>query len=169
MKRPLNETEITEVYVGIRDEMERAINRRVRDREQAADLAQDLFFRLHRLANRLPNAAEARLYLMRMAHNIGKDHVKIRQNRARLLEGLVTLYDTQPDNQEDVLQQRQKLAQVEAALGELTERQRDMVRRSRILGEDHKTIAAAWNVSRSTVEQEITRAMRLARARVQGM
>lgn len=169
MTPPLTEREIHQVFLDNRAELERTIHRRVRDREQAEDLAQDLFLRLGRLANRLPNASEARFYLLRMAHNIGKDHVRLNQNRARLLEGLVVLYDAPPETQESVLEKRQQLGQFEAAMAELSERQRDMLRRSRILGQDYKLIASEWGVSVSTVEQEIARALKFTRKRVSGL
>ena len=160
----LTGAEIEAVYLEHRPELERVIHRRVGNRDAAADLVQDLFLRLNRLANRLPSSSEARFYLLRMAHNIGKDHVRVSRNRSRLLEGLILLYDVQPDNQEDMLEQRQRLGAIEAWIGQLSERQGDMLRRSRILGQDYRTIASAWSVSISTVEQEIAKALRYIRA-----
>ncbi|SFF92345.1 RNA polymerase sigma-70 factor, ECF subfamily [Novosphingobium sp. CF614] len=156
----LSRTEIETVFLDSRPALENVIRRRVGDREQAADLVQDLYLRLNRLADRLPSVSEARFYLLRMAHNIGKDHVRITQNRARLLEGLALLYDVPLETQEELLERRQKIARVEVAMTRLTERQSDMLRRSRILGQDYRTISAEWKVSISTVEQEIARALR---------
>lgn len=165
--RALSGAEIETVFLDSRSKLEHVIRRRVGDREQAADLVQDLFLRLNRLADRLPSVSEARFYLLRMAHNIGKDHVRITQNRARLLEGLALLYDTPLETQEETLERRQRIVRLEAAMIKLTHRQNDMLRRSRILGQDYRTIAGDWRVSISTVEQEIARALKHLRGTLQ--
>lgn len=164
MSRTLSEAEIQEVFLEHRGELQRAIQRRVRSPEQAADLTQDLWFKLHKLADRLPNAAEARYYLLRMAANLGKDHIAKTVNRARLLEGLVVLYDIAPEDAEVQLDRRQHRDQLEQAMGVLTDRQRDMLRRSRILGEEYKEIAKAWNCSVRTVEYELAAALKKLRS-----
>jgi RNA polymerase sigma-70 factor (ECF subfamily) len=166
MSQTLSETEIEKVFVEHHGELQRAVQRRVRNPDEAADLVQDLWFKLHKLADRLPNATEARYFLLRMAANAGKDHVAKAVNRHRLLEGLVVLYDTAPEDAEAQLARRQEREQLEAAMGQLTDRQRDMLRRSRLLGEEYKEIARAWNCSVRTVEYELAAALKKMRAQL---
>lgn len=163
---PLSEAELEEVYLRNRVQLTQVISRRVGPHD-APDLAQDLFLRLNRLAGKLPNASEARLYLLRMAHNIGKDHIRLNQNRARLLEGVALLFEDSPEPKaEDVVAARQEVHKLERAMAELTERQRDVLRRSRILGQPYTEIARAWGVSLRTVELDMAAALKHTRARV---
>lgn len=164
----LTDGELEQVYLANRDELTKVIRRRVGP-DDAADLAQDLYLRLSRLAGRLPNAREARLYLLRMAQNIGKDHIRLNQNRARLLQGVACLYEDMSDpTADDVIAARQEVMKLERAMTELTDRQRDALRRSRILGQPYSEIAEAWGVSVRTIELDMAAALRHARAKVRG-
>ncbi|AQR61707.1 hypothetical protein BZG35_08615 [Brevundimonas sp. LM2] len=166
MSDALTHAELEQVFIQARADLQRRIRHRVRCPERAADLTQDLYFKLVRLADRLPNAVEAKRYMLRMAANAGLDDVKNNQNRARLLEGLAVLYEPTVESPETLTGRRQEVRHVEAALAELTPRRRDMLRRSRILGESYAEIAAAWGLSVRTVELEIAAALRHARDRV---
>lgn len=162
----LTDGELEQVYLTNRDELTKVIRRRVGP-DDAPDLAQDLFLRLGRLAGRLANAGEARLYLLRMAQNIGKDHVRLTRNRARLLQGVALLYEDMPDARaDDVISARQEVMRLERAMTELSDRQRDALRRSRILGQAYSEIAEAWGVSVRTIELDMAAALRHARAQV---
>lgn len=166
-KEPLNEKEIEEAYLANRGDLERHITRRVRDREAAKEITHDIFLRLGRIAQSFHSPSEARFYLLRMASNLSRDYVRSDQTRARLAEGLVVLYEEPPESQESVLVRRQNVERARIALTQLSDRQKDMLRRSRILGQGYKEIAEAWNCSTSTVEQEIGRAIKAARRMVQ--
>lgn len=166
-KEPLNEKEIEEAYLANRGDLERHITRRVRDREAAKEITHDIFLRLGRIAQSFYSPSEARFYLLRMASNLSRDHVRSDQTRARLAEGLAVLYEEPPESQESVLVRRQNVERARLALAQLSDRQKDMLRRSRILGQGYKEIAEAWHCSTSTVEQEIGRAIKAARRTVQ--
>src|SRR5262245_64155386 len=51
----------------------------------AADLFQEVFLRAHRAYPRLPADADVRAWLMRIAINLTKNHVRDRQRRQRVL------------------------------------------------------------------------------------
>lgn len=160
VQQPLAYEAVQSLFLSLQSELQRQIKRVVLCNETAADLAQDLFFRLPRIANRLPNETEARRYLFRMASNIALDHRRISRNRARLLlemtplqEGYDQRFETDPTLQDE-------LARIESILARQTPRRQAIFRASRLLGMTYAEIATKHGVSPSTVEKEVAAVMR---------
>jgi DNA-directed RNA polymerase specialized sigma24 family protein len=81
--------ELARIFVQIRPSLERVIERKTGNHQVAQDLAQEMFFRLQRVAHSLSKEEEARRYLMRMATNAAIDHLRVEGNRLQLLAGAI--------------------------------------------------------------------------------
>jgi RNA polymerase sigma factor (sigma-70 family) len=158
--RGLSREDLQTLFVDARDEIARYIRRRVRCGDVAADLTQDLFLRLDRLDGRLPNTADARRYLFKMASNIALDHYKTAANRTQLLRRAAAEQDTPLHRFEMQCARELEIERMQRALAMLSPRQRDMLELSRLERRTHKEIATLRGVSVSLVEKEIIAALK---------
>ena len=166
MTDALSYVDIQSVFAETRLDIERMLRGRVRDPQLAADLTQDIFLRLRRIAAPLTDRHEARLYLFRMARNLATDHQRVEGRRTEILSGAVTLFEDVQASPEDEVVARDQLRVVDAALDDLPKHCRDVLYMSRLLGMSHGEIAAELKVSKSLVEKYIVRAMLHCRAKL---
>lgn len=164
----LTSAELTQIFLQIRPSLERVIQRRIGDPQAAQDLAQELYFRLQRIADQLPDEDEARRYLMRMATNAAIDHLRVEGNRVQLLAGALCLFEGHVVDPETQAQAHEQLQAIEVALADLPPKCRDVLYLSRLEGLTHAEIAARLGVSRSLVEKYAVRALLHCRARLGG-
>jgi RNA polymerase sigma factor (sigma-70 family) len=133
---------------------------RFRDREDAAEIAQEAWLRMYGLED-LEQLSNPRAYLFQMASNLGIDRVRHSaiENRFNRQEQASTRTDTQPSAESSAAAQ-ESLALVSQALTELPEpcRQAFILHRGRDLS--YPEIAAELGVSTSMVEKHIIRALR---------
>jgi RNA polymerase sigma factor (sigma-70 family) len=154
-----------DLLIELQPRIRRLIGRRV-GRAAAADLTQDLFLRLRRIATPLLTKEDASRYLMRIAMNAAIDHKRIEGGRTELLTGMQGLLsDAIPDPLEQVLID-EKMSEVDAALAELPAKCRDVLWLSRVEGLTHTEIAERLGVSRSLVEKYVVRAVLHCRVRL---
>ena len=123
--------------------------------ETAKDLAQDLYFRLERLADRLPNEDEARRYLFQTAANMARDQFRVVSNRARLLEEYAPPQQEAGPDEDAAADMRETLARIQALIEEMPERRQSIFMQSRLLGMTYSEIAAEHGISPSLVEKEV--------------
>lgn len=162
----LSNTELVDLFIGLRPRIQRVLMGRVRCRETAADLVQDMYFRISRAADRLPNEDEARRYLLRMATNAATDHFRVTGRRDELLGGLTALFNDVENGPEDAVINGDQMRVIEAALAELPPKCRDILILSRVEGLTHPEIAARLGISESLVQKYIVRALRHCRLRL---
>jgi RNA polymerase sigma factor (sigma-70 family) len=155
----LSHADIQALYLRCRSDLQLHIRRYVGCSETAKDLAQDLYFRLERLADRLPNEDEARRYLFQTAANMARDQFRVFSNRARLLEEYAPLQQ-EPFLDEDAAEDmRETLARIQALIEEMPERRQAIFMQSRLLGMTYREIAAEHRISPSLVEKEVAATM----------
>lgn len=147
----------------------RFLRRRTRCDDTARDLAQDAWLRVaeHHASGAPPHFApatpgHARAYLFTVAEHLAIDHLR-RQRRwndelaPRLLAG--------PRHVPDVAEAHayaQALHAVDGALAGMPERMREVFVAHRLEGVPHDELAQRFQVSRKTIEREVTRAMDVA-------
>lgn len=156
--------QLLDVFLSRRSEIEQVLSNRTGDPALAADLVQDLYFRLERISERLPNEAEAYRYLLRMALNASIDHLRVEKRRTELLAGAACLFDHAAPGPESATVARDTLRDIDTALDALPDKARDMLYLSRVEGLTHGEIAERMGVSRSLVEKYIIRALLHCRA-----
>ncbi|HEY1075110.1 MAG TPA: RNA polymerase sigma factor [Fontimonas sp.] len=157
---------LVELFIELRPKLVGVVTARTGEPALAADIVQELFFRLERISGRLPAADDARAYLMRMAINATIDHQRVEARRSELLEGLVELFDSPEPSPEDALLLSDQMQIVDRALAELPDKAREMLFKSRVEGMTQAEIAADMGVSKSLVEKYLVKALLHCRARL---
>jgi len=155
----LNSADLLKVFLEYRTRIERVLASRLQSRQTAEDIAQDLYFKLPRVAEQFPSQEDARRYLLRMAANAAVDHQRSEGRRAELLAGMAEALDGVEASTADVVVSRGEIAQLEEALRELPGKCRDVLYMSRVEGMTHTEIAEELGVSKSLVDKYAVRAL----------
>ena len=135
-----------------------ALLRRGRTEQDADDLLQEAWIRLASYSRERP-VEKPEAFLMQVALNLSIDSHRARQTRGEevLLEDVV-LVDVTP-SAETVLLARERTARLSVCLGRLTDKTRDILLAHRIEGLTYAEIAQRHNLSVSTVEKHVAKAM----------
>lgn len=139
--------------------LKRWLRRRLGCRHTAEDLTQDTFVRLLR-GQHPPQLNEPRAYLARIAHGLVIDHARRRTLEQAYLASLASLPQQcapSPEQRREIID---SLAHVDALLDGLKPRARDAFLLSRLEGLSHIEIAGRQGVSLSTVEKDISTALK---------
>ena len=130
-------------------------------RDLAADCTQETYVHLVRMRSTI-DVQNPRAFLFRVAANLAVDNLrKIRIRREAFS------VDPLPDNAasmapsaEDALDAKQRLVQVERAIGELSPKCRSALLMNRLEGKTHREIAEALGVSESMVAKYVIQALK---------
>ena len=152
------------VFLAERPMLLRFVTARLRDRDAAEDVLQDLWIRLEGTAS--GPVADPAAYLFRMANNLAFDR---RRSETRRSSRDGAWLDVQSDasdfaTQEETLIARERLEALQAALVRLPERTAAIFRAYRFDELPRKDIAAAEGISVSAVEKHLQRAYRAIQA-----
>jgi len=141
------------------DSFRRSLARRLGSDSHARDALHDVYIRLNRSGE--VAAMHPRAYLFRMALNVATDRLRSDQRRARWQEVDALVQDL-PCDQADpirVLTARQEVAQLEAAIQELTPRRRHILLSMRLHGRTLAQLAIELDVSQRLIELELKQAV----------
>jgi len=132
---------------------------------EAEDILQELWLKIERIGAEGP-IADPRAYLFRMADNLMHDRVRASMRRSNREQAWSeTGYDLAGQDEtpsaERTLLARQRLRQVELALGTLGSRTQAIFHRFRIDGVTQSRIAQEEGISLSAVEKHLQRAYRI--------
>lgn len=158
-----------ELYLEHHRALHRFLTRMLRCEEAAAEVAQDVYVRLLRLAPQRP-VENPRGYLFRVAANAAYDRMARDRRRERVMDdqGLPdTLRCPLPDA-EAITVARERLNMLAEAVNELPPRCREVFLMSRLDGLSHAEIAGRLAISRNMVEKHIIKAMLYCRRRIDG-
>jgi RNA polymerase sigma factor (sigma-70 family) len=138
----------------------RLLVRRTADQEEAKDLLHDIFFRIARLGAR-PSAGldRPKAYLSRMAANILRDRAKSAAHQARAHQVPVELVPLAGPDQQRLLESRDMLARLEAAMLRLRPRTREIFMAHRLDGLSYAEIAERTGLSVKGVEKQMSKAI----------
>lgn len=148
----------------------RFLRRRTRCNETARDLAQDAWLRVaEQQAGGTPATPppatpdHARALLFTVAERLAIDHLRRQRHwHEELAPRLLAGGQQVPDVAESHAYM-QALREVDRALSSMPSRMRDVFVAHRLQGVPHEELARRFQVSRKTIEREVTRAMDLAR------
>jgi len=146
----------TLINVANRDAVFAYILRRVRDRDLAEDLTQDVLSSLFEYAGKA-RIRNVRAFAFKVAENAIRSH--FRRAGARPQSPLDDDLPLQAPTSEQIVIDRERLDLVRGVIGTLPPRRREVLVRLRIHGETHDEIAAAMGLSRAGVEKHLTRAL----------
>lgn len=142
--------------------------RKIRDPQLAADLVQESFLRLaeHTRGERIDNSQG---YLYRTANNLLIDHVRQEARRKTETvphEVLVDIEDEAAGLEAQAMAQQQRKA-LKQAIMELPPRTQEIFRLNRIEGMTHAEVARHLNISDSSVQKHLSRALAYVMQRLQ--
>lgn len=143
----------------LRVKLQRLLRHRGRSREDAEDMIQDAFARLHAYC-RTAEVQEREAFLVRTTLNLEVDQQRRERYRLFVAEPVdeLCLVDDAPAPDE-MLDIQQRLQQMDQALGAVSRRARDMYWMNRIEGYSYTQIARKLNISVSAVEKHMTRVL----------
>jgi len=153
--------------------LEKYLARKMDSPEDAAEIAQETFLRMHRLESP-ENLDNARAFLFQVATNLAVDQLRRRTLHVRLLRserGQIESGETPDANAsgaspEQILGAREKLAAIYSAVDELPLRVKQAFLLHRRSGMSYNDIAREMEVSVSSVEKYILQALQHCRRRL---
>lgn len=153
--------------------LEKYLSRKLDSPDDAAELAQEAFIRLHRL-EQPENLDNARAFLFQVATNLAVDQLRRRQLHFKFLKaekGLSPEGEPQDLNAagaspEQILGARQRLKAIEDAVNELPFKVKQAFLLHRQSGLPYTAIAEQMQVSVSSVEKYILQALKHCRKRL---
>lgn len=149
------------------DDLLRFFTHKLGCRDLAADCTQDTYMHLVRMRPTI-DVQNPRAFLFRVAANLAVDNLrKIRTRREALsVEPPPENTASPAPSAEDTLEAKQRLVQLEHAIGELSPKCRRALLLNRLEGKTHREIAAQLGVSESMVAKYIIQALKHCRARL---
>ncbi len=153
--------------------LEKYLARKLDSPDDAAELTQETFMRMHRL-EQPENLDNARAFLFQVATNLAVDQLRRRQLHFRFLsaEKARTTAGEDPDpnaagaSPEQILWAREKLEAIESAIGDMPFKARQAFLLHRQAGLSYSAIAEQMQVSVSSVEKYILQALKHCRERL---
>ncbi|TDG15876.1 RNA polymerase sigma factor [Seongchinamella unica] len=150
--------------------LENYLARKLDSREDAAELAQEAYMRLHRL-EQPENLDNARAFLFQVATNLAVDQLRRRQlhfrflrtEKGQVMEGEPPDLNAAGASPEQILGARQKLQAIESALDSMPFKVKQAFLLHRQNGLPYSAIAEQMQVSVSSVEKYILRALKQCR------
>jgi RNA polymerase sigma-70 factor (ECF subfamily) len=126
------------------------------DWHRAEDVSQETFLRLRQAAARYEPQAKFTTWLYRIVHNLSLDQQRKTRNDPVSLEAVEA--DAEEAAPASPVERRELAEAVQAAVGELPERQRRVIILHRYEGLSHEEIAEVTGWSKSAVESLLVRA-----------
>jgi len=133
----------------------RYLRHRVRGREAAEDLVQELFVRIWSRREKLDPSQSIKAYAFRIAGNLAIDH--LRRKIADPIDGSAEVPEHASQPEDERLEQRRRL---DMAMSKLSEEQRKVFQLSRFGGLTYAEIATSLSISVKMVEYHMTRALK---------
>lgn len=160
----MSSKDIKRLFLAHRRELHAYLTRKLRDAEAAADLTQETFLRFaeQHKAGSAAVIVHERSYLYRTAHNLAVDHVRQQrheQTDAFPDEALAEIPHDHP-SPEQAVAGRDELDRVRAALLELPERTRQVFALARIEGLTYREVAERLEISDSSVQKHLAKAIK---------
>ncbi|MCY1275324.1 putative RNA polymerase sigma factor FecI [compost metagenome] len=134
------------------------LRKRLGDRERAADLAQDTFLRLL-VSRRLPEFGEGRRYLAQIARNLVIDQWRRQRIEQAYLDSLAALPEPETPSLETRAMIVETLMQIDAMLDAMPAKVREAFLLSQFEGLTYAQIAERLQVSVSSVQKYMLRAI----------
>ena len=151
------------LFLAHRRELQAYLTDKLRDPDMAAELTQETFLRYaERRQSGRGAVAHERSYLYRTAHNLAIDHVRkqARQRTDALAHDDLARLPADSPSPESATDQRRKLERLRAAIEALPERTRQVFVLARLEGLTHRQVADRLEISESSVQKHLAKALR---------
>jgi RNA polymerase sigma-70 factor (ECF subfamily) len=147
------------LFLAYRREIQAYLTSKLRDSETAADLTQETFLRYAEQSGTSVN--NDRSYLYRTARNLAIDHIRERQRRQTdptPAEEMAEIVEERPAPDQQAAD-RERLERLRQAMLELPERTRQVFVLNRIDGLTYAEVADRLDISDSSVQKHLSRAL----------
>ena len=164
----LSDMDLTGLVLKLASTMRGYLSRKVRDPQLAADLVQESFLRLAE-RGRKEQIDNSPGYLYRVAGNLLVDHIRqeIRRKTDSVThEALADIEDEMAELEAQAMAEQQRMA-LKQALSELPERTQEIFRLNRIEGMTHAEVARQLDISDSSVQKHLSKALAYVMQRLQ--
>lgn len=156
---PTNSITLSRLLLAERQSLLRQVRRLVGS-DVAEDVAQKLWLKVQAVREE-PPILDGHAYLRRLAHNVAVDHVRGDQRRVTAVERAEALlwgmdYELGPER---IVESRETLERVRAAIAALPELTRTILRLTRLEGRTQRETAEQVGVTTTTVENHLRRAL----------
>jgi RNA polymerase sigma-70 factor (family 1) len=142
-------------------------NRYLNDFETAREIVQDLFVHLYEKRESLDINSSLKSYLFRSTHNRCINYINAQKIRAKYAEHVNMTTDTKENTLEQEVHRTELENALYLAISELPPRCRSIFRMNRFDGLSNSEIADKLNLSRRTVETQISKALKILRTKMQ--
>jgi len=139
----------------------------VHDDSKAKDLAQDVFVELWKKRESITISSSLKFYLRRSVINKALNYIKSQKRFDFGEEALDDNWKSKETNVEKKLEGDDLQAVINAAIDSLPDRCRTVFNLSRFENLSHKEIAAQLDISTKTIENQMTKALKVIRAAVE--
>ena len=155
----MQESALLRAYLEHEKDLLRFLVKRLGSRSLAADIAQDLYLKLHRGDDE--GIRDSRAYLFSMAANLATDHLRVEQRRAEIRADEIAVAWHRNDrlNPERHALGRAELDYMKAEIAKLDPRCRQIFYLNRYEGKSQAEIAEALGVGLTTVYKDLKKAM----------
>jgi RNA polymerase sigma-70 factor (ECF subfamily) len=154
------ETDLRGLFLKHARTLQGLLTRKVRDPELAADLVQESFLRLAEQQGK-EAIDNTQAYLYRTAHNLLVDHIRQQQRRrtdSQPHEALMHIEDDRPAL-DDALDSEQRLHLLRLAMADLPPRTQQIFQLNRVQGLTHSEVARQLEISDSSVQKHLAKAL----------
>ncbi|MCY1272137.1 putative RNA polymerase sigma factor FecI [compost metagenome] len=156
----MSEPDLKSLFIKHAKALQSLLTRKVRDPQLAADLVQESFLRLVEQRDKA-QIDNSQAYLYRTAHNLMVDHARQQMRRKTDLvphEALEDIIEERPglDEAAASVQHMQRLRE---AVAELPPRTREIFRLNRLEGLTHSEVARHLDISDSSVQKHLSKAL----------
>jgi RNA polymerase sigma-70 factor (ECF subfamily) len=151
---------ISSIYRQYYDELCRFLSSRLRNHEEAAEIAQEAFARMLALDEGY-QVRHPRGFLFRTALNLTMDSFRARRPRADQMDEVAMADDllSETPGPESIVYAQQRLAILRKAIAELPPKCRQAFVRHKLENRSYAEIAAEMGISRNMVEKHIIKAL----------
>lgn len=158
-----NEEVFNEVYEYYTDKLIRFINSIVNSRHDAEEIAQDVFYTMWVQRENLNPNLNIKSYLYTVAKNRAFDFIRKRKTHNEYVNYTINTVDEVSVSPEDIYHRKETELLVEMVLEELPKRCAEIYRLSRQKGISNSEIARKFDIKRTTVEYQISKALKALR------
>jgi RNA polymerase sigma factor (sigma-70 family) len=157
---PLPSSELIErLYRSESPRLLRSLSRSAGNPDDAQDLLQEIFFRLARMGQQVTRLERPQAYLKRIAANLAKDRSKLAMRRHYSLHVVADEEYLAGADPTRLLESRDMLNRIEAAMMQLRPRTREIFMAHRIDGMSYGEIAELTGLSIKGVEKQMSKAL----------
>lgn len=141
------------------------------NKDAAEDVAQDVYLKIYRAADRLDVGRNAKPWVTAIAYNACRDAARRATSQRKASEGVIVESEraAKPDTPEEALVRQEREQFLEAALKELEEQSRTVVILHDFCGVPHDEIAGIMETSHDAVRKRYSRALKTMADTIRGL